>query len=623
MTASDSPWTWRCNNTEPMRCIRTPKSTLTPSEYQTLAACKLTCGKYGGLWPKPTGETILSKSVIPFLPENVTVITSFDARPKNYALRAALEAARDIFLGNINKYYPSNIERKPEGKALENRVEIRIRFESSSLALDRLTDESYVLSITRYETVTRVQILSQTFFGARHALETLSQLIAYDELYDSLQILESATVIDRPVFPHRGVMLDTSRNYYSMETLKRLIDGLSHNKLNIFHWHLTDAQSFPICLESRPKFCQYGAYAPWKVYRAADVKELVEYARLRGVRIIPEFDAPSHVGEGWQWAIEEGFDNLIACLRKEPWQKYCYQPPCGVLNPVEDRVYAILQDIYSDFLGMFDTDVFHMGGDEVVSTCWNETTEITDWMDSNGYSNTEDDFTRLWGEKFQRNAERALRIANGAQMPIILWTSHLTRSEKVTEYLNPKDYIIQVWEFTKEEGGRAHIQHLLLNDFKIIMSNVDGSYLDCGYGHWVGPPDNLNWCKPYKSWQAFYENDFLTVALNLTAGLMTPENVTKLVLGGEALMWSESVSEHSLEGKVWPRSAAAAERYWSNPEGGWVDAEWRMAHQTQRMIQLGIRTDAIKPEWCHQNSGLCYVIFSEEIPLLSSEQWEL
>ena len=336
---SDSPWTWICDEKE--LCSRMPKTELDPSEYQTLAACSLTCGKYGGLWPKPTGETILSKSVIPFLPENVTFLTPFDNSPEDNELRIATYAARDIFLDNIKRYYPWNIERKPEGEALWNKVEVIIRFESPSLELNLFTPEDYVLSLTHYESVSRAQILSQTFYGARHALETLSQLIAYDELHDSLQILESAMIIDEPVFPFRGVMLDTSRNYYTIDTLKRFIDGLAHNKLNVFHWHLTDSQSFPICLDSRPKFCQYGAYAPWKVYHAADVKEIVEYSRVRGVRVIPEIDVPTHVGEGWQWAIEEGLGNLTLCVRIEPWEKYCLQPPCGVVNPVNDKLYDV------------------------------------------------------------------------------------------------------------------------------------------------------------------------------------------------------------------------------------------------------------------------------------------
>ncbi|CAG0879768.1 unnamed protein product [Darwinula stevensoni] len=270
----------------------------------------------------------------------------------------------------------------------------------------------------------------------------------------------------------------------------------------------------------------------------------------------------------------------------------------------------VLEDVYGDLLQMFDTDIIHMGGDEVVLQCWNESEEVKSWMSENNYPGfTENDFLRLWGEKFQSSAASALRKANGgASKPMMLWASHLTGPGALTQYLNPDDYIIQVWENMTIEQNKEHLKHILKNGFKIIMSNVEASYLDCGYGHWLGPPEKLNWCAPYKSWQAFYENDFLNITLNLTAGEIDPEVVKDLVLGGESIIWTETVHNQSLEGKVWPRSAAAAERYWSNPKGRWLEVEWRITHQTERMAQFGIRTDAIRPEWCRQNPALCYLI---------------
>jgi hexosaminidase len=87
----------------------------------------------------------------------------------------------------------------------------------------------------------------------------------------------------------------------------------------------------------------------------------VEYARERGVRILPELDAPAHVGEGWQWAGP----NVTVCVNAQPWNKYCVEPPCGQLNPTNDTVYEILGGIYHDIFALFDSDLFHMGGDEV------------------------------------------------------------------------------------------------------------------------------------------------------------------------------------------------------------------------------------------------------------------
>lgn len=107
--------------------------------------------------------------------------------------------------------------------------------------------------------------------------------------------------------------------------------------------------------------------------------EIRNYAKIRGIRIIPELDTPAHVGEGWQF-----FDNeispVILCYKSEPWRTYCIEPPCGILNPVNDEVYEILKKLYSEFNELFESDVFHMGGDEVTFACWNESESVTKWM---------------------------------------------------------------------------------------------------------------------------------------------------------------------------------------------------------------------------------------------------
>lgn len=88
---------------------------------------------------------------------------------------------------------------------------------------------------------------------------------------------------DRPDFWYRGVMVDTSRHYLSMETLKKTIDALMMNKMNMLHWHITDDESFPLLLKSHPELCESTRYSAEKVYSYEDVREIVEYAKIRGV----------------------------------------------------------------------------------------------------------------------------------------------------------------------------------------------------------------------------------------------------------------------------------------------------------------------------------------------------
>lgn len=93
-------------------------------------------------------------------------------------------------------------------------------------------------------------------------------------------------------------MLDTARNYFSTETIKRMLTGMSHAKMNRFHWHLSDSQSFPYVSKAYPQLAKYGAYSEQEVYTAADIKSITEFARVRGIQVIPEIDAPAHIGSG-------------------------------------------------------------------------------------------------------------------------------------------------------------------------------------------------------------------------------------------------------------------------------------------------------------------------------------
>lgn len=113
-------------------------------------------------------------------------------------------------------------------------------------------------------------------------------------------------------------------------------------------------------------YFRYGAYSFDKIYKPTDILYLLHYARLRGIRILLEVDAPSHAGNGWQWGPQASLGNLAVCINKTPWRSYCIQPPCGQLNPVNDNLYGVLGDLFQDIISLFPKhQPFHMGGDEV------------------------------------------------------------------------------------------------------------------------------------------------------------------------------------------------------------------------------------------------------------------
>ena len=153
-------------------------------------------------------------------------------------------------------------------KKRRHTVDVNVAIDSDEDALSMTTDESYNLEIntTTSSTSTVVEIKAKTFFGARHALETLSQLITWDDSISKWLIVSDVSISDSPAYVHRGLLIDTSRNYVSVEMIKKILDAMSFNKLNVFHWHLTDTHSFPFVSRREPLLALYGAYSASKVW---------------------------------------------------------------------------------------------------------------------------------------------------------------------------------------------------------------------------------------------------------------------------------------------------------------------------------------------------------------------
>lgn len=243
-----------------------------------------------------------------------------------------------------------------------------------------------------------VRIVAPTVFGIRHGLETLHHLTTPDICEAGLLLIKSARIEDRPAYRHRGILLDTARNFISIPAIKRTIDGMGASKFNVFHWHISDTQSFPMEIPSMPQFTIYGAYSNL-TYSPNDVGDIVWYAKLRGIRVIMEIDAPSHAGNGWNWGPEYGIGDLAVCVNQQPWRKSCIQPPCGQINPVNQYVFGVFREIYKHIQSLVPAhETMHMGGDEVFLACWNQTEEIVNFMREHGLGRETKDFIQLWAE---------------------------------------------------------------------------------------------------------------------------------------------------------------------------------------------------------------------------------
>ncbi|KAJ8925415.1 hypothetical protein NQ315_009247, partial [Exocentrus adspersus] len=560
-SALNSAWSWQC---EKGYCQKKLITNETQESALSLPACRLFCSESAALWPKPTGDVSIGNFLAKINLNSIDVegikleTTSTDL----------VQAAIKVFKENVQLLVPKGVN-PTGGKSLIVNVDIK-NPEVNKITLS--VDESYTLKISESSDGRLIALITApTFFGARHGLETLNQLIIFDDLRDELQVPRDVLITDRPAYPHRGILLDTARNYVKVDTIKKTIKGMAASKMNTFHWHITDSHSFPYVSKSQPNLSKLGAYSPRKVYTPDDVAEVIAYGKVRGVRVMPEFDAPAHVGEGWQ---DTG---LVTCLNWQPWQSYCVEPPCGQFDPTKSKLYDVIEDIYGDMITQFDPDIFHMGGDEVNFNCWNSTNSIVEWMSKEkGWGQTEEDFLKLW-DYFQQQALERLYKKAGGEIPVIMWTSHLTEKENALK------------------GDDEQVTNLLNNGYKLILSNYDALYLDCGFAGWV--TDGNNWCAPYIGWQKVYDNKPANIA----------GSKKDQILGAEATLWTEQVDSTAIDSRLWPRAAALAEVLWTEPTNNWTVAEQRFLVHRERLVTLGVDADGVEPEWCLQNEENCRI----------------
>ncbi|XP_047473217.1 chitooligosaccharidolytic beta-N-acetylglucosaminidase-like [Penaeus chinensis] len=658
-----NPYSYNCQQG---LCVRQERGKT--SRHQSLETCQITCGSFGSIWPQPTGKVELSKETVSFSPRQMRVTK---AATSDKRVARMLDNAIQHFTRNIHFLHPdfpqtekqpltpedfeslkfqtedpaqqeqyrqrseydrdqlrqrptysreepeSFIRRSPFLRERSNpgveshnvNIEMTVTASDHKLRLD--TDESYNLVIQTVEDETTATILASTYYGARHALETLSQLIAYDDINNAVQIVRDAQIQDAPRFRYRGFMLDTGRNFYPKEDLMKLLDSMAYNKMNYFHWHINDAASFPMYSNRIPKMTYYGAYDARKVYYPQDIRDIVEYANLRGISVIPEIGGPAHNAAGWQWAEKEGKGKLALCTdSNEPWFELSKEPPSGQMNPINPEVYPILGELYRDLMDYFDPEMVHMGGDDVSFKCWQSSEEIQQYLSENKLESTSRQYFELWNT-YQSSAYNKLQeAAQGRKVTPIIHSSSFARN-----YINKDAYIIQL----NEDAADTAIADYINNGYKVIFSNQDQWNLDYVTSSWIGEKAD-NSPKVTPTWENFYSNspfdiisDFgITNARSDVVDSQQSSNLRDLVLGGEATLQSHEIDNNGLQSKIWPRLSAFAERLWTDPtdslglDTGFTQK--RLNIQRARMVRRGIRVDPLQPEYCMQDESACYSV---------------
>jgi hexosaminidase len=381
-------------------------------------------------------------------------------------------------------------------------------------------DESYKLSITAQQAV----LSAPNPLGVIRGLATFEQLVAPSSTGFAAPAL---TIDDTPRFPWRGLHIDVSRHWMPVDVIKRNLDAMAAVKLNVFHWHLSDNQGYRVESKRYPRLQSMGSDNLY--YTQSEVTGVISYARDRGIRVVPEFDVPGH---STAWLV--GYPELAAA--KGPFEIGrtwgIFDP---VMDPTADYTYDFLDNFIGEMAALFPDAYFHIGGDEVNGREWDESPRIMEFKRSHGMLATTGASTKkdlqLSDEKLQAYFnKRILDIVKKHGKTMMGWDEILAPDL-------PKDIVIQSWR------GQKSLADAVQQGFRGILSS--GYYLD-----------------HMDSSAMHYAVDPLIDPKTKQPLSLTPEQAAR-VLGGEVCMWSEYVSSENVDSRIWPRTAAVAERFWS------------------------------------------------------------
>lgn len=399
----------------------------------------------------------------------------------------------------------------PEDKDLSAPLLLKIKRPGK---LNIKENEQYALTINGRQAV----IEAETDLGAIHGLETLLQLVSVDE---GGYYFPGLSIRDEPRFAWRGLLLDVALHFMPVEVIKRTLDGMAASKMNVLHLHLSNDQGFRVESKVFPQL--QGVASDGKYYTQQDIHFIVQYAGQRGIRIVPEFVVPAHTT-----AILVAFPELASVKKKYTLQRYfgVFDP---VMDPTNEKVLPFLDRLLTEMAALFPDDYFHIGGDENTGKDWEKTPHIKAYMKAKGMKNYMDLQT-----EFNR---RLLPIIKKNGKKMMGW-------DEILQPGVPKDIVIQSWR------GKEAFYSSVRQGYPAILSN--GYYIDL-----VQHTDTL------------YLNDPIPEGISLTKA------ETANILGGEATMWSELITPETVDSRIWPRTAAIAERLWSSREVTNLDDMYR------------------------------------------------
>ncbi|CAG7728122.1 unnamed protein product [Allacma fusca] len=432
-----------------------------------------------------------------------------------------------------------------------------------------LAYESYKIVVgNSSEGVPIANISAETIWGALRGLETFSQLVWRDRDWSANHYYINFTEInDSPRYPHRGLMLDTARHYLAPRVIKQVLDAMSYNKLNVFHWHIIDDQSFPFVSRTFPELSDKGAYIPGVlIYDPPTVQDIIEEARLRGIRVVFEFDTPGHT-----LVFKKSHPELLTPCYGDGVNPgtpdYPNHAAHEILDPTKENTYTFMKDLFTEvFHNVTKDEYLHLGMDEVYYACWKSSPEIKSFMEKNNYTEV--------NQVQEHYTKRHLSMVQSLGAKAIIWQDPLDYGVQLD-----KDVIVQIWKSgTGETSWQTYFQKALDAGYSTLLSS-------CWY---------LNYIAYGETWRQYYECD---PELSLPKPL--PDWQKELILGGEAALWAEYVDATNVVSRLFPYLGAVAEKLWSTANSSSTDdAMWRLDEQRCRMLGRGINAQPIFNGYC-------------------------
>jgi hexosaminidase len=390
-------------------------------------------------------------------------------------------------------------------------------------------DESYTLEVTPQG----AKLNAANPLGILRGLQTFLQLV---DVSPNGFATPAVSIKDQPRFAWRGLMIDSSRHFTPLDVLKRNLDGMEAVKLNVFHWHISDNQGFRAESKKFPKL--HGSGSAGLFYTQDEIRDVIAYARDRGMRVVPEFDMPGH---STSWLV--GYPEIAS--GPGPFnidQAWGVMDPA--MDPTNEKTYKFLDEFIGEMTKHFPDHYFHIGGDEVNGKAWDSNPKIQEFKKAHNFKTNEELQAYFSG--------RVQKLVNKHGKATVGWDEIFVPGA-------PKDIVIHSWRGPKALAEAAK------QGYQGILSN--GYYIDL-------------------MWSA--SRHYAVDPLSGDAAALSPDE-QKRVLGGEATMWSEYVNWENIDSRIWPRTAAIAERFWSPQSVTDVNSMYtRMQNVSEKLEWIGL-----------------------------------